>query len=136
MKILVVDDIREIREFLYLLLTAEGHEVRQSDSGRSALHANEEFNADVVISDVEMPNGNGVQLVRELRLRARRPGIVMISGAGCMVGSTDPFSAAKEAGAEFFLRKPFTRTNLLMAVGMAAAKPLAPPAETGRPLAH
>src|SRR5258708_24459249 len=67
--ILVVDDESEIREGLELLLTSEGYGVSSADTGESGLGKLEERPFDLLLLDVSLPDRNGIELLREIRLR-------------------------------------------------------------------
>src|SRR5437764_4401546 len=67
--ILVVDDESEIREGLELLLTGEGYGVSSAETGESGLGKLEERPFDLLLLDVSLPDRNGIELLREIRLR-------------------------------------------------------------------
>ncbi|QEN07448.1 response regulator [Oceanispirochaeta crateris] len=66
-KILIVDDSRTVRESLKFFLTEEGYEVIQGADGQDALNVIQDQNCDLVITDVNMPNMDGLTLIGELR---------------------------------------------------------------------
>lgn len=65
-KILVVDDEEYIREAMVDLFNSNGYEAQCAESGRAALLTCENENFDIVISDVRMPNGDGLELAKNL----------------------------------------------------------------------
>src|ERR1700744_6606181 len=67
--ILVVDDESEIREGLEMLLTSEGYGVSSAGTGASGLAKLEEHPFDLLLLDVSLPDRNGIDLLREIRLR-------------------------------------------------------------------
>jgi len=108
-KILVVDDDRQVREFLELFLTSEGHEVTAVDSAEAALAliaAGFEF--DVLITDMQMPGLSGAELIGGLRQRGFRQKMYVVSGR---VG------LQAVPGADDVIAKPFHLERLIAAVG-------------------
>jgi DNA-binding NtrC family response regulator len=102
-QILVVDDERSIRMMLEAGLTLNGFGVRTARTGNEALETAREKVFDAVVSDIYMPDGNGLELVRELRsLNASLP-IILITAQG----SVELAVRAVEEGATDFIAKPF-----------------------------
>lgn len=84
--ILVIDDEESMRRFLTVLLEREGYRVVSSATGRAALRAMEGESFDVVITDLKMPDMDGIQVLEEVK--ARRPSIpVVIFTAHATIGS-------------------------------------------------
>src|SRR5216110_1981235 len=77
--ILVVDDESEIREGLELLLRSEGYGVSSAETGQSGLGKLEERPFDLLLLDVSLPDRNGIDLLREIRLRDPHLPIVLRS---------------------------------------------------------
>ena len=110
-RVLVVDDEAAIRRTVCRMLEASGHVTCEASSGNQALAliaGGEAF--DLVLSDVRMPDGDGVTTARELRRRV--PGLRVV----LMSGFQDASDARAQAGADGFLAKPFTRAELLAEV--------------------
>lgn len=79
-KILVVDDDKDIRELLVILLQAEGHEVYEAENGEVAIEkAKEDIN--LIILDVMMPKLNGIQACIEIRKKSHAP-ILFLTAKG------------------------------------------------------
>jgi two-component system nitrogen regulation response regulator GlnG len=123
--ILVVDDDVEVGEVIRRVLERGGFGVRVVNSADAALDAVTENEPDVVVTDVIMPRQNGVDLIRALRARAPRIGIVAISGGGSFgpssykpdaISTHSYLAAARAAGAAEALSKPFDMDELLNAV--------------------
>ncbi len=108
MRLLVVDDDVEVRDLLRRALERDGHvvtTVATADAARNALH---EHSADVVVLDLALPDGSGIELCRELRAEGNGVPVLMLtahSEVGMRVGSLD-------AGADDFLGKPFAVAEL------------------------
>lgn len=104
--ILVADDERAIRVLLDMILTDEGHRVLFAADGRQALDRCERERPDLVIADVMMPVLDGATLCRQLKAGAATAAIPVI------LMSAAAEAAARAAGADAFLRKPFDVTEV------------------------
>ena len=125
LKILVVDDDAGMRHLLQTVLTRSGHQVVVAGDGRVALKHLGAETFDLVISDLVMPEVEGLQLLREVRKLPAPPRVIVISGGGR--GNLDNyFEIALKFGAAGTLAKPFTLHALeeeiarAMALGSAA----------------
>src|SRR5258707_793169 len=101
-RILIVDDEPNIGRSLQMILEGEGYNVavcRSIDECRTRAVA---YQADVCLLDVRFPDGNGIDLLRELRQKDDRMPVIMISGHGTIAEAVD----AIRAGAFDFLEKP------------------------------
>jgi CheY-like chemotaxis protein len=79
-QILVVDDYPELRESLSDILAGENRRVFMAEDGLDALRVIEENDIKVVISDIMMPNMDGVELLRKIKERPLSPHVLLISG--------------------------------------------------------
>ncbi|HEY3296248.1 MAG TPA: sigma-54 dependent transcriptional regulator [bacterium] len=102
-KILIVDDERSMGEFLTLLLSKDGYRVRATTSGRDALTQLEEESYNMLITDLRMPEMNGIDLVREARHRYPELGVVVMTA----FASLDSAVEALRLGAADYITKPF-----------------------------
>ena len=117
LSVLVVDDSMHVVEFISELLRREGHAVVSARSGREAAAILDSLAVDVLITDVLMPEGDGIELLHRLRRAERHiPRIVAISGGGRYVDSQNCLTIAAGAGAQVCLKKPFTDVELLAAL--------------------
>src|SRR5579872_1692893 len=107
--ILVVDDETEIREGLEMLLTSEGYGVSSAETGASGLAKLEERPFDLLLLDVSLPDRNGLDLLREIRLRDPQLSVVLITA----YGSIDMARAAFKSGAMDYITKPWSNDELL-----------------------
>jgi DNA-binding response OmpR family regulator len=112
MRVLVVDDNRDMLESMRLLLAHAGHEAETSDSAGRALEIQSERPADVLITDIFMPGTDGLETIVEFRARWPELRIVAMSGGGT-VARRDYLDGAREAGADAMLRKPFEPQRLI-----------------------
>ena len=116
--ILVADDSPDIRLYLEeAVLGPAGYEVRAVGDGMSALTLVRELEPDVVITDYQMPNLTGLELIRRICSDLTHPPIIMMTSAGNEMLAVE----AMRAGAFDFLSKPFEAELMLAAVGRALA---------------
>lgn len=102
-RILVVDDEESIREFLEIMLKKEGYEVTTAEDGAKAKEILTKKSFDMIISDMQMPNVTGIELLRHVR--ESYPDLVfMIITA---FGTTETAVEAMKLGAYDYLTKPF-----------------------------
>src|SRR2546430_13738859 len=113
--ILVVDDESEIREGLEVLLKSEGYGVSSAESGASGLAKLEQHPFDLLLLDVSLPDRNGLDLLREIRLRDPQLSVVLITA----YGSIDMARAAFKSGAMDYITKPWSNDELLAQVAQA-----------------
>jgi DNA-binding NtrC family response regulator len=111
-RILVVDDDDAMRAIVEHPLRRQGHDVVGATNGAHALRLLGESSFDLVITDLVMPEVEGLELVRALRNRVPRPRIIAMSGAG-HGGPVDYLVVARTLGATATLAKPFTQQALL-----------------------
>ncbi|MEE9251222.1 MAG: response regulator [Alphaproteobacteria bacterium] len=107
-KILVVDDEADIRAELAEYLETKGYRVEVASDGREAFDRFEAAPADVVLTDIKMPRGDGFELIR--RLRAIDPDVPIIVMTG-RFSQTDR-ARAKELGATIMIEKPIMLRRL------------------------
>jgi two-component system KDP operon response regulator KdpE len=110
-RILVVDDEPQITRVLRTALTGNGYEVRTADDGHAGLRAAREWQPDLVISDISMPNMNGIELCRQLRSESALPIIVL-----SVKGEEKTKVEALDAGADDYVTKPVGMDELLARV--------------------
>ena len=103
-KVLLVEDERDIRETIKLQLEAEGYEVTETEFGNEALTMAKSSTFDIVLTDVMLPDLNGIELVERLRHVSPCPVTVVMTGHG----SVEMAVNAIKAGAVDFLSKPFS----------------------------
>src|SRR5882672_2958204 len=113
--ILVVEDQDSIRHFVVKALEDEGHVVRGVDSVREARAALERDMPDMALLDLKLPDGTGLELLREIK--RVQPGVTVILMTA--FGEVETAVEAMSAGAYWFVKKPFQNDELLALVGRA-----------------
>jgi CheY-like chemotaxis protein len=123
--ILLIDDDEAVRTMLRLMLTYQGHAVQEARNGREGLRLFQEGNADLVITDLVMPEAEGFEVLAELKKRVPPVKIIVITG-GVRGKVTDYLQMALRLGADHVLAKPFTNDQLTAAISqvMSAAPAL------------
>ena len=116
-KILVIDDDAAILEVVNEILKREGYEVASVTNAREALEKFQDGRFDLVITDLFMPDKEGLETILDLRRKDREVRIIAMSGGGS-IGANDSLSMARKFGAKQTLTKPFSRSELLAAVAM------------------
>jgi CheY-like chemotaxis protein len=111
----VIDDDPNIRQMLHHMLEREGFEVSTASNGNEALAMFRAQPADLVITDIIMPEKEGIETIRELKGAFPDTKIIAISGGG-RVGPSDYLKMAKLLGAQRTIAKPFDRSEMLSAV--------------------
>ena len=112
--ILVVDDEPQITRVLRTTLSAHAYEVRVANDGETALEIAKDFSPDVVITDLAMPNMNGIELCRKLRQISQVP-ILVLSVRGEERSKVE----ALDSGADDYITKPFSTGELLARIRVA-----------------
>jgi two-component system KDP operon response regulator KdpE len=119
MRVLVVDDEEQIRRFLRIVLRAAGYEVVEAGTGREAIERCSDKRPELVLLDLGLPDIDGVDVLRAIRVWSQVPVIVLSVRA-----DEDDKVQALDAGANDYVQKPFG-TGELLARMRAAARSLA-----------
>lgn len=121
-KILVVDDEEPIRTLIAKIVSKDGHEVMEADNGAHACSAYETADIDLIITDLVMPEKNGIEMI--IQLKRSHPGVkvIAISGGSGFSGQIDLLSVAQLLGAKHIIKKPFTVDDIRNAVDDMLAK--------------
>lgn len=128
--VLIVEDEAMIRDIIVHVLQRVGYRVLTATDGRRAVQSLNIPGIKLIITDLCMPNMDGVELVMELRKHAREIPIIAISGA--LSGkSGDLLRTAQLLGAKMTMAKPFSMTELITAVHQFAGPPTPAVAQNG-----
>ena len=114
-RILVIDDEELVRFTLKQALQKAGHEVVEAADGNDGIAVCRQSPVDLIITDIIMPEKEGIETIVELRRDDPDLKIIAISSGG-RTGTTDYLELAQKLGARQVLRKPFGRQELLEAV--------------------
>jgi two-component system KDP operon response regulator KdpE len=110
-RILVVDDEPQITRVLRTSLDAHGYDLRVANDGESALQILKDWSPDLMITDLSMPEMDGLELCRRFRLKSKAPIIVL-----SVKGDERMKVQALDAGADDYVTKPFGINELLARV--------------------
>lgn len=113
MLILVVDDERQMRQMITRSLADAGYETIEAKDGRKALHLFRIHRPDLVITDILMPEQEGIETIIQLRHHAPDLPILAISGGSNWSGPLNYLDVALQLGATAALEKPFRIAQLL-----------------------
>jgi len=118
-RILIVDDEPSIADSLAAILEKSGFDVHTAYSGRKAIQLAEEVVPDLMLSDVMMPDKNGIEVATEIRGKLPGCKILLFSGSASSVGL---LAKARQAGHDWeILSKPVHPKDLLVRLGDLAA---------------
>src|SRR5438128_7347505 len=109
--ILVVDDESQITRVLRTSLSSHGYDIRVANDGETALEIMKDWSPDLVITDLAMPNMDGLELCRRLRTKTQIPIIVL-----SVKGEERSKVKALDAGADDYVTKPFGMSELFARV--------------------
>ncbi|MCO4798282.1 MAG: response regulator [Colwelliaceae bacterium] len=114
--ILIVDDSASIRQVVSMTLKGAGYEVITANDGKDALTKLDGTKIHLIISDVNMPNMDGISMVKEVKKLAsyKFTPIIMLTTEG----ADDKKQQGKDAGAKAWIVKPFQPAQMLQAVSM------------------
>jgi len=110
--ILIVDDEQSYRQLLSLVFESDGHSVRTAMNGRKALESLQTEHADVIISDVKMPDMDGIEMLRAVRETLPDLGVVLMTAFASVETAREAF----KLGADDFIQKPFDVEELKLIV--------------------
>jgi DNA-binding NtrC family response regulator len=114
-RILIIDDEEQIRAMLEQMLTREGYEVAVADNGKEGMRVCREQEIDLIITDIIMPEKDGIEMILELRHDFPQLKVIAISGGG-RLGPDGYLEMAQKLGAHRTFFKPFNRKEILDAV--------------------
>ncbi len=111
-KILVIEDNDSFRTVLVRMLEKAGYDVRQAGDGNQALEVCAQFGPDLVLTDIIMPDKEGLETIQELLEICPTLKIIAMSGGG-KFGPDSYLPLAQKLGAKAALQKPFMREELI-----------------------
>ncbi len=114
-RILIIDDEPQIRSMLRLMLERDGYEVVEAPDGIEGIRAYRQKPTDLIITDLIMPNKDGIGMIIELQKEFPDVRIIAMSGGG-LNKPEGYLKGAKKLGAAYTLTKPIDREKMLRAV--------------------
>lgn len=123
LSVLLADDDENLRVLITHWLEAVGHSVVSAGSAKEASRLFKTGKFDLLVTDILMPDGDGLELISLVKTSQPPPRIVAISGGGKYVEGANCLKLARGWGAHAAVIKPFNREQLLAAVDLAFAPP-------------
>lgn len=114
-KIMIIDDDDQFRKMLNRTLAKAGHTVTEASNGSQGIKSFSQNPTDVIITDIIMPDKEGIETIMELRQKSPSVKIIAVSGGG-RVGSRSYLDLARKLGAERTFSKPIDRKEIVDAV--------------------
>ena len=111
-RILVVDDNKQLLDLLCEFLTSNEYSVTASNNGKDALQIFGDFNPDIVLTDIVMPNVDGIEVLINIRKENPETKFIVMSGGNKGHGESY-LRMAKKLGANIIINKPFELNDLL-----------------------
>jgi DNA-binding NtrC family response regulator len=115
MKILIVDDERQIRTIVRRLLEDEGYAVEAVDSGEEGVKKGLDLQPDLVLMDLSLPGMDGIETMEMLRARGGDAQVILMTAYGTVASAV----RAMKLGAFHYIEKPFDNDELLNLIGRA-----------------
>lgn len=122
-RILVIDDEEMIRVMLKRILETQGYETIDASNGTAGLELLREKSADLVITDILMPEGDGTLTIRQIVRDFPGVKVIAISGGGAIADSELCLGLAKRFGAHRAFMKPVSKNDLLAAIRELLVQP-------------
>ncbi|MBI5514187.1 MAG: sigma-54-dependent Fis family transcriptional regulator [Deltaproteobacteria bacterium] len=117
-KILVVDDLRNMRATLAIMLRGSGHEVDEAGDGATAIQLSETGTYDLVLTDLKMSGADGIDVLRRVREASPLTEVIVMTAYGTIESAVE----AMRLGAYDYIQKPFTEQELLVKAQKAVEK--------------
>jgi len=114
-RILIVDDDEMVRDALTAVLAGVGHVITVAANGREGLGLHALHNFDVVVTDIVMPEMEGIEMIRQLKRQSPQVAVIAISG-GARLEPSYHLKVASALGADEALAKPVKPMDLIAAV--------------------
>ena len=115
-RILIVEDTPDFRLMMRDILETAGHDIAEAENGKAAVRQMDSASFDLLVTDVVMPESDGIELIRTLAHQGRKLPILAVSGGGRHLPAAVSLALTEAAGAHRTLFKPFRAAELLAAV--------------------
>lgn len=116
--ILLVEDDEQMRSMLKIVLERAGYAVQVAKNGKEALGIYSAHPSDLVITDIVMPDTDGLELIMDIQRSRSDVKIIAMTG-GRMISVQDYLGMAKSLGAHHILAKPFSNQQMLQSIELA-----------------
>jgi YesN/AraC family two-component response regulator len=120
--IMIVDDDAHIQLALRQIVESEGHSAIEAGNGQDAIEMFGEYRPDIVVTDIFMPQTDGIETIRSIRRIQPDAKIIAISG-GYVGSGWNYLGSVVVLGADLALQKPFTVTQLTTAINLLLTRP-------------
>jgi DNA-binding response OmpR family regulator len=114
-RILIIEDDDEVRDFLESVLQRAGHETMTAANGREGVQVFRSAQFDLVITDIIMPEKDGIETIMDMKREQRELKVLAISGGG-RAEPDNYLESARLLGADATMKKPFTHQDMLATV--------------------
>lgn len=114
--ILIIEDDTEVRAYLDSLLERSGYDTHTAANGKEGVAIFKSADIDVVITDIIMPEKDGIETIMDMKRARRDLKVIAISGGG-RAEPENYLHSARLLGADRTIKKPFTNEDILTAVG-------------------
>ncbi len=111
-RILIVDDEADLRTLLRHILTAQGYQITDAEDGEEAIELIKRQKFDIALLDIQMPNINGIQVLKYIKEHSPQTKAVMLTGYADLKHAME----AKEFGARDFIGKPYKLEDVLSTI--------------------
>lgn len=115
-RVLIVDDEDSVRKMVKEMIEPDGFDVVEARDGNQAYDVCKKLSIDLIITDIVMPEKNGIDLIMAVKKEYPDIPVIAISGGGGITGHYDYLEIAKLVGAKIVLKKPFELQELRSAV--------------------
>ncbi|MBF0416525.1 MAG: response regulator [Magnetococcales bacterium] len=121
--ILCIDDDPQMGSLIRRILNEQGHDVYLADNGKTGEEILKHLSVDLLITDVLMPEMDGIELMQKMRAQSTIPKMLVVSGGGRHQSGRTLLTTVRLLGVRHTLLKPFTRDTLIDAVNRALEDP-------------
>lgn len=122
LNVMIIEDDEQLRKMLQIMIEKEGYSVEVASNGEEAIKLFKTQPSELIITDLLMPEKDGLETIMEVKRDNPHVKIIAVSGGG-QVGSKTYLKVAERLGAQHIFSKPFKRTDLLEAVASLIGSP-------------
>jgi CheY-like chemotaxis protein len=124
-RVLIIDDHDDLRELVQFVLDDAGYATATAADGASGIAVQRENPADLLITDIFMPNQDGIETIAQFRSEFPNVRIIAVSGGGKASHAEGYLRTALQIGADAVLSKPFEQDELIALVRSVLAREVA-----------